>query len=142
MGMDAGGARGAVKSDINITPLVDVVLVLLIIFMVITPMLQHGKAVTLPKARHVAVAKEEGPEPLFISVTKDGDVFIEQDKTPAGQPEVTAALTGAAQTPGKRVMLKADVDTEYGKVRPVLDWASKAKLKGVSLAVEELKGVK
>jgi len=75
MGMDTG-ARGAIKSDINITPLVDVVLVLLIIFMVITPMLQRGKSVELPKARH-AMAGKEGPDPLFISVTKDGNVFIE-----------------------------------------------------------------
>jgi biopolymer transport protein TolR len=144
MGMDTGGARGAVKSDINITPLVDVVLVLLIIFMVITPMLQRGKSVELPKARHAAVNKEvEGaPEPIFISVTKDGDVWVEQDKQPATKESVMAALEGAAKTPGQRVMLKADVDTEYGKVRPVMDWASKAKLKGVSLAVEELKGVK
>ena len=47
-----------------------------------------------------------------------------------------------ANAAGKRVMVKADSDAEYGKVRPVLDWASKAKLKGVSLAAEELKGAK
>jgi biopolymer transport protein ExbD len=46
----------------------------------------------------------------------------------------------SAAEAGKRVMIKADTDVEYGKVRPVLDWASKAKLKGVSLAAEELKG--
>ncbi|MGZ6123688.1 MAG: ExbD/TolR family protein [Myxococcales bacterium] len=138
MSMDVG--KSGVRSDINITPLVDVVLVLLIIFMVITPMLQRGKSVELPKARHAAVHPGEGePEPLFVSVTKDGNVFIEQDKTPANQQAVTEAMKNAAAE-RKRVMLKADVDTEYGKVRPVLDWASKAKLKGVSLAAEELKG--
>jgi len=135
------GARGAIKSDINITPLVDVVLVLLIIFMVITPMLQRGKGVDLPKARH-AIGGKEGPDPLFISITKDGNVFIEQDKAPAAKEDLMAAMKGAAETPGKRVMLKADQETEYGKVRPVLDLASKAKLKGVSLAAEELKGGK
>jgi biopolymer transport protein TolR len=137
MAMDLG--KSGVRSDINITPLVDVVLVLLIIFMVVTPMLQRGKSVELPKARHAA----SGPqgEPAFVSVTKDGDVYIEQDKKPASQEEVIAALRGAAEA-GKRVMLKADADADYGKVRPVLDWASKAKLKGVSLAAEELKGAK
>ena len=140
MGMDAG-ARGAIKSDINITPLVDVVLVLLIIFMVITPMLQRGKGVDLPKAKH-AIGGKEGPDPLFISITKDGNVFIEQGKEPAAKEELIAAMKGAAETPGMRVMLKADQETEYGKVRPVLDLASKAKLKGVSLAAEELKGGK
>jgi biopolymer transport protein ExbD len=138
MGMDVG-TKGGVRSDINITPLVDVVLVLLIIFMVITPMLQRGKSVELPKARH-AMAGKEGPDPLFISVTKDGSIFIEQEKQPATKEELMAAMKGAAETPGKRVMFKADQDTEYGKVRPVLDIASKAKLKGISLAAEELKG--
>src|SRR3954466_6414646 len=138
MAMDVG-TKGGVRSDINITPLVDVVLVLLIIFMVITPMLQRGKSVELPKARHAGVAGENQPAPLFVSVTKDGSVYVEQDKTPASREAVMDAMKSAAAE-RKRVMLKADVDTEYGKVRPVLDWASKAKLKGVSLAAEELKG--
>jgi biopolymer transport protein TolR len=141
MGMDMGGAKGSVRSDINITPLVDVVLVLLIIFMVITPMLQRGKSVQLPKARHAAGAPQGGPDPAFISVTKDGLVYIEQDKVPANDDALLQALKDAALGQ-KRVMVKADVDTEYGKVRPVLDKASKAKLKGVSLAAEELKGAK
>ena len=142
MGMDVGSAKGSVRSDINITPLVDVVLVLLIIFMVITPMLQRGKSVELPKAKHAAGAPAGGgSEPAFISVTKDGSVYIEQDKTPASDEAVLQALKDAALGQ-KRVMLKADVETEYGKVRPVLDKASKAKLRGVSLAAEELKGAK
>ena len=141
MAMDVG-AKGGVRSDINITPLVDVVLVLLIIFMVITPMLQRGKGVDLPKARHAATIPDNSPDPLFISVTKDGNVYIEQDKQPSGQNDVTAAMKEAAAVPGKIIMLKADVDTEWGRVRPVMDWASKAKLKGLSMAVEELKGAK
>jgi len=136
MGMDVE-SKGTVRSDINITPLVDVVLVLLIIFMVITPMLQRGKAVELPKATHAH--SEQGPEPAFVSVTKDGQVYIEQDKTPASREQVIESMK-AANAQGKRVMLKADIETEYGKVRPVLDWASKSKLKGVSLAAEQLKG--
>ena len=105
-------------------------------------MLQRGKAVELPKVRHAAGAPAGGtPEPAFISVTKDGSVYIEQDKTPANDDAVLQALKDAALGQ-KRVMVKADVETEYGKVRPVLDKASKAKLKGVSLAAEELKGAK
>jgi biopolymer transport protein TolR len=137
MGFDA--TKSGVRSDINITPLVDVVLVLLIIFMVITPMLQRGKSVELPKAKHAVAG--QGAEPAFVSVTKTGEVFVEQDKTPATQEQVVAAMREAAEA-GKRVMIKADADADYGKVRPVLDWASKAKLKGVSLAAEELKGAK
>ena|SRR5437870_917650 len=137
MGMDVE-SKGGVRSDINITPLVDVVLVLLIIFMVITPMLQRGKAVELPKAKHAATG-QQGPEPAFISVTRDGEMYVEQDKIPATKEQVMVALK-EANAAGKRVMVKADIETEYGKVRPVLDLASKSKLKGVSLAAEELKG--
>ena len=130
--------QNGIIAGINITPLVDVVLVLLIIFMVITPMLQRGKAVELPKAKHAATG-QQGPEPAFISVTRDGEMYVEQDKTPATKEQVMVALK-EANAAGKRVMVKADIETEYGKVRPVLDLASKAKLKGVSLAAEELKG--
>jgi biopolymer transport protein ExbD len=133
------GTKGGVRSDINITPLVDVVLVLLIIFMVVTPMLQRGKSVELPKARHAIQGQGEA-EPAFVSVTRDGNVYVEQEKNPATKEELLAAMKEVAETPGKRLMLKADIDTEYGKVRPVLELASKAKLKGVSLAAEEIKG--
>jgi biopolymer transport protein ExbD len=136
MAMDVGGK--GVRSDINVTPLVDVVLVLLIIFMVITPLLQRGKSVDLPKARHAVANKTQGPEPLFLSVTKDGSAYIESDKTPATPEQLTTAMREAVAA-GKRVMLKADGQTEYSHVRPVLDRASKAKLKGVQLAAEELK---
>jgi biopolymer transport protein ExbD len=134
------GAKSGVRSDINITPLVDVVLVLLIIFMVITPLLQRGKSVELPKAKNVVTHKdpEGAPEPLFVSVTADGKVYIESDKQPATPEQLVDAMK-AAVAESKKVMIKADVNTNYGAVRPVLDRASKAKLKGVQLAAEELK---
>jgi biopolymer transport protein ExbD/biopolymer transport protein TolR len=139
MAMDVGGNRAGVRSDINITPLVDVVLVLLIIFMVVTPMLQRGKHVELPKAKHAASAPPtQGREPVFVSVTREGEVFYEQEKTPVPMADLQEKLR-VAGAQGKPVMIKADVDTEYGKVRPVLDRASKAKLKGVALAAEQLK---
>jgi len=137
MAMDVGG-KGGVRSDINVTPLVDVVLVLLIIFMVITPMLQRGKSVDLPKARHAVQNKAPGPDPLFISVTKDGGAYVESDKTPATPEQLTTAMREAVAA-GKRVMIKADAQTEYLHVRPVLDRASKAKMKYLQLAAEELK---
>ena len=138
MAMDIG-AKSGVRSDINITPLVDVVLVLLIIFMVITPMLQKGKSVELPKAKNATQNKAQGPEPLFVSVTADGKVYVESDKQPASPEQLVDAMK-AAVAENKKVMVKADVNTDYGAVRPVLDQASKAKLKGVQLAAEELKG--
>jgi biopolymer transport protein TolR len=137
MAMDIG-AKSGVRSDINITPLVDVVLVLLIIFMVVTPMLQRGKSVELPKARNAAQHKGQEPDPVFISVTADGKTWLEQDKQPSTPEQLVDAMRGAVAE-GKRVMIKADVNTEYAAVRPVLERAAKARLKGVQLAAEELK---
>src|SRR5437868_15492632 len=108
MGFDA--TKSGVRSDINITPLVDVVLVLLIIFMVVTPMLQRGKSVQLPEAKHAVAG--QGAEPAVISVTKDGNDYAEQEKRHAAQAEVVAALKGAAEA-GRRVMIKAATDAQY-----------------------------
>jgi len=137
MGGDVGSNRAGVRSDINVTPLVDVVLVLLIIFMVVTPMLQRGKSVELPKARNVQKAGGEGePDPLFVSVTREGKTYAETDEVSLDKLQERMREANAL---GKKVMVKADQETEYGKIRPVLDRASKAKLKGVSLAAAELK---
>jgi biopolymer transport protein TolR len=134
MSMEVGGNRLGLRSEINVTPLVDVVLVLLIIFMVITPMLQRGKAVELPKAVHAG----KGPpgEPKFVSITKDGKTYFESDQMNLDQLQEQMRLTNAD---GVRIMLKADQDTEYRFIRPVLDRASKAKMKGIALAAEQLK---
>src|SRR5919201_1787411 len=73
-----GPARGGVVNQINVTPLVDVVLVLLIIFMVVTPLLQRGKEVTLPKSKSVAEQKEGEGDPIILSVTPDKKIYVEK----------------------------------------------------------------
>src|SRR5438552_12889626 len=98
------GSKG-VRSDINITPLVDVVLVLLIIFMVVTPMLQRGKHVELPKAKHAVKGAES--DPLFVTVTNDGKVYVETDES---NPDQLFDKLKAAQAQQKRVLIKADQD--------------------------------
>jgi biopolymer transport protein ExbD len=133
--MDVGSNRGGVRSDINITPLVDVVLVLLIIFMVITPMLQRGKSVELPKAVHAA-SGPQGQDPKFVSVTKEGKTYFETEELTLDQLQEQMRAANAA---GTRILMKADQDTEYRFIRPVLDRASKAKMKGIALAAEQLK---
>src|SRR6476469_2420176 len=92
MGMAAGGKKG-VKADINITPLVDVVLVLLIIFMVVTPMLQRGKDVKLPSAAKNKNPEGKSPDPMIVSVTKDGKMYLEKDEFPTAQG-LTDAVKG------------------------------------------------
>jgi biopolymer transport protein TolR len=139
MGMSAGGGSGSVKADINVTPLVDVVLVLLIIFMVVTPMLQRGKDVTLPK---VSEPKEQGgkppEEPLILSVTPDKKMYLDKDafEPDALEKELKAQF---ALAPGRRVLLKGDETLTFQDVRNVMNIARKAGAKGVALGVEEVK---
>jgi biopolymer transport protein ExbD/biopolymer transport protein TolR len=132
--MEIGGK--GVKSDINVTPLVDVVLVLLIIFMVITPLLQRGKAVQLPRARLVSELKQG--DPILLSVTRDKKIFI--DKNEVKKESLAEALTAEmAAMPGSPIVLKGDRDLDYKTVREVILEVTKTHVMGVSLAASEIK---
>ena len=137
MGMAVGPKKGSVKNDINVTPLVDVVLVLLIIFMVITPMLQRGKDVKLPQSKSIDEENKDS-DPIILSVTKDKHIYIESSEydkdtfTPALKAELEAK-------PGRKLLLKGDNVLEVGDVREVMELARKAGAKSVALGVEELK---
>jgi len=137
MGMAVGGKKGSVKSDINVTPLVDVVLVLLIIFMVITPMLQRGKDVHLPQSK-TADEENKDSDPLVLSVTKDKLIYVEstQYDEAGAQEAIEKELT---KMPGKKVLLKGDDSLTVGDVRKVMEVSRKAGSKSVALGVEELK---
>ena len=124
----------SVKGDINVTPLVDVCLVLLIIFMVVTPMLQSGVDVLLPQGPHAE--KKPGKEgDLVISIKQDGTVFIGQDWIP--DRSLVQFLTAEHQKdPNRNVMLKADKRINYGKVRMVMKAANEANFSGISILTE------
>ena len=129
-----GGSPDEVKGDINVTPLVDVCLVLLIIFMVVTPMLQQGVDVLLPQGPHAE--KKPGKEgDLIISIKQDGTVFVGQDWIP--DRNLTTYLRAERQKdPNRAVMLKADKRINYGKVRQVLRSANDAGWEGISILTE------
>jgi biopolymer transport protein ExbD len=133
MGFSAWSGKG-IKNDINVTPLVDVVLVLLIIFMVITPMLQRGKPVHLPQGSHPE-AEEKDSDPLVMSITPDKKTWIESNSV--AEADIESKLSAEfAKTPGRKVLLKGDEAIEVGEVRKVMDHAKKAGAKGVELAIE------
>jgi biopolymer transport protein TolR len=139
MSMDVGSNN--VRSDINVTPLVDVVLVLLIIFMVITPMLQRGKPVTLPDAKHVSTLGKGG-DPILLSITKDGRVWLDGEahskqelKDDQIAPEIQIELQLRPTVP---IMVKVDRDLEYKRVREVVLEVSKTHVMGVSLAASKI----
>ena len=137
MGMGTGSSRGSVKAEINVTPLVDVVLVLLIIFMVITPMLQRGKDVQLPKATAIEKAKQ-GADPIIVSITTDHQIYIENDAF--NEEEFLASLKAKLiASPHKKILLKGDSSLAFEDVRKVMNLARKAGAKGISLGVEEVK---
>ena len=136
MAFAAGGSK-SVKNDINITPLVDVVLVLLIIFMVITPMLQRGKAVQLPKANKTG-GEDSKSDPLVLSITTDKRVWVESDEVLESKIEQRISTELVAE-PNKRLLLKGDQAVTVGDVRKLMDHAKKAGAQAVQLAVEEQK---
>ncbi len=140
MGMSVGGSSGGPKAEINVTPLVDVVLVLLIIFMVITPMLQRGKSVELPKAKEIEKKKtDEKDNALILSVTSDKKLYLDKDTLDEKALE-DRLREELAKDPSRKILLKADKSVQVIDVRRVMDVARKAKAQTVSLGVEELKG--
>jgi biopolymer transport protein ExbD/biopolymer transport protein TolR len=133
--MDVGGKGGKrVRSEINVTPLVDVVLVLLIIFMVVTPMLQRGQAVQLPRASQVS--NPDSGDSIAVAVTRDGRIWL--DRTEVARQDLAEALAReVARAPGLPVVLKGDKDLDYRTVRQVILELSKTRISGVSLAARE-----
>ena len=118
MGMESFGGRHETKSEINVTPLVDVMLVLLIIFMVVTPMLQKGKAVLLPQTDHPD-KKPDSDKELLISVQSDKMIFIDAKWYP--KPEFAAKMKEYGErASSKDVLIKADKQLTYGDVRDVM----------------------
>ena len=138
MAMAAGPRSGGIKADINVTPLVDVVLVLLIIFMVVTPMLQRGKDVQLPQAQKTEQQQKKDSDPIILSVTPDGQLYLEREVLPK---EHALADLGRlfASKPGRKVLLKGDRSLKVKAVREVMNLARQAGARGVALGVEEEK---
>jgi len=132
--MAFSSGRKGVKSDINVTPLVDVVLVLLIIFMVVTPMLQRGKDVALPNVGKTE--EDKGADPLILSMTKEKQTYIETNLA-EGDALENGIREAIRKEPNKKVMLKGDENLTVGDVRMVMVRARNAGARGVSLAVQE-----
>jgi biopolymer transport protein TolR len=123
MGMSAGKGSDGMNSEINVTPLVDVMLVLLIIFMVTAPMLQTGVDLELPQAEASAVPDEEGK--LILSIDKKGDAFL--GNTPVKWDELEVKLSSNAKVQAERELyLEADKNLPYGLVLNAMALAKKA----------------
>ena len=136
-----GRGRRAPMADINVTPLVDVMLVLLIIFMVTAPLLTAGVPVNLPDSR--AKALDQDQEPVQISIEAGGKIFVDKDEvTEAILPDVLQQIVskaGAGATAGPdgpktpQVFLRADKSLDYGRVMRVMGELNRAGLNRVAL---------
>ncbi len=114
MAMGGQNHNRSVMSEINVTPLVDVMLVLLVIFMVTAPMMQQGVQVNLPKADTKAMAPPT-EEAVVVSVDKNGRIFVDKTEIPA--EDLRKRLTALFVTRQKKeVLLKADAGVPYGDV--------------------------
>ena len=129
-----GGARGrAPMAEINVTPFVDVMLVLLIIFMVTAPLLVAGVPVDLPESRANALEQEQ--EPVQISIDNEGRIFIEDEELSRGALETRLRDIAADQNPDdpRQIMLRGDKTLDYGLIMGVMGELNRAGLNRVSL---------
>ena len=129
----------SVNSDINVTPMVDVMLVLLIIFMVITPMLQKGVSVDMAKTDNpVQMPDADKEDSLLVAVTRTGDIFFGNEKTTADQL-ANKVKDKLANKTDKRVFVKADGRAKYGDVVSVVDNVRSAGVDQLGLLTEQRK---
>ncbi|CAO1654622.1 protein TolR [Parasphingorhabdus sp. NYA22] len=129
-----GGSRGrAPMAEINVTPFVDVMLVLLIIFMVTAPLLVTGVPVDLPESRANALEQEQ--EPVQISIDNDGRIFVDDEEFSRGAFETRLREIAADQNPEdpRQIMLRGDRTLDYGLIMGVMGELNRAGLNRVSL---------
>jgi biopolymer transport protein ExbD len=135
MGMESYGGRQDVKSEINVTPLVDVCLVLLIIFMVVTPMLQKGRPVLLPQTDNPG-KKPESQNEVLISVQADKTIFIDTKWFP--DKEFLAKMKELGErASSKDLLIKADSRLSYGDVRNVMKMVKEGGFEKIALITEK-----
>ena len=133
-----GGGRGEVTSDINVTPMADVMLVLLIIFMVITPMLQKGQTVELARTKNPIDMKEaDRDDAVLVAITRDGKFWLGKDRV--NIEDLAAKVNDLLSTRlDKTVFLKSDLRAKYGDVVQVVDSIRNAGVDKVALLTERL----
>lgn len=131
------GSRGSLVSQINVTPLVDVMLVLLIIFMVTAPIIQQGVQVSLPKVKAAALPGKE--EQFIVSITRDREIYLNDTRMTADA--LTEKLTAIArERPDREVFIRADEQVPYGDVIKMMGAIKAAGIDNVGMVTEMPKG--
>jgi biopolymer transport protein TolR len=133
--MDTWGNNKKFMSDINVTPFVDVMLVLLIIFMVTAPMMMQGVDVNLPQTTTKSIKTKE--DPLILTVNKKGEIYLEDHKIQLDDLE-TKVKTIFKYRRDKEMLLKADKDLPYGLVIDVMAGVKRAGVTKLGMVTEPL----
>jgi biopolymer transport protein ExbD len=135
--MAVGGKKGGPMADINVTPMADIMIVLLIIFMVITPMLQKGVDVKLPQAGNTKERKDE-PKTIVVAVRKDTTTYLGTQKLESQAellPQIKERLQDLPEG-ARMIYLKADEGLPYAEVMKVMDLVREAGVEEVALIAE------
>jgi biopolymer transport protein TolR len=131
-----GRLRRRAMSEINVTPFVDVMLVLLIVFMVTAPLLTVGVPVDLPKTRAPALGQDR--EPLSITIKRDGTIFLQNEQIP--EESLVDKLTAiAANGYNQRIFVRGDTQANYGKVMEVMGVLAAAGFTHIGLVTDVVK---
>jgi biopolymer transport protein TolR len=138
MSMDVGGAKGGPKSDINVTPLVDVMLVLLIIVMLIAPMMQKGVDVALPEANNSG-DKPDTADQTVVHIDANSKLYV--NAIEVSESEAVSRLQATLETKtDKIVYLKGDKEAPYGAIMKMMDALRAAQIESVGLITEKKGG--
>jgi len=134
-----GLGRSNVNADINVTPMADIMLVLLIIFMITTPLLQTGVTVNLPKAKNPLDAPEaDSKDAIVIALTREGRIFLQ--KTAISEEDLMKILNDRlANEINKTMFLKADQSVAYGRVVQIVNQCRKSGVERIGLMAEKEK---
>jgi len=138
MAMNVGGSRG-LNADINVTPFVDICLVLLIIFMVVTPMLQSGIQINLPYAKNTEKKEDDESHAITVAVKTIDEIYVQKKRIPRDQ-YLAEMQEIHDRMPEKNVLIKADRKLTYGDVRRVMIETNQAGFESVSLVTEKMPG--
>ena len=134
MAMSMGGGKGGIKADINVTPLVDIMLVLLIIMMLIAPMLRQGVPLTLPEANNSG-EKPETQGQTVVAIDSRSQFYVNMIPVTADDlvPRLQRALEDKTE---KLVYVKGDKDTKYSAIMDTMDALRKAQIENIALITE------
>ena len=136
----ASAGSSSVKGDINVTPMIDVMLVLLIIFMIVTPLIAAGFKATLPKGKNID-SRPEGQGEIVLGIDAAGNYFLNTRSIQATALEDQLKAIFAARTEDKILYFKADNQLKYGRIQEAIETARRSGVRVVAAIVEPQQSV-